>query len=284
MVVGVDGSAGSDAALAWAVRYATARHRRLMAVYGAGDPTASPEWVAMVGAGPALDAGHRVARHAREVVERLAPDLELDVSTFLEDARTALLDQAADASMLVVGTRGFGPVRALLLGSVSTAVAAHAPCPVAVVRASEHETEPDPEDPAGLEGAVVVATDTGPTSFAALDVAFELASVEGRPLHVVHAWSVESELADLEQRAASMHEHERLLSESLAGYQERHPDVTVVRHLPRGDVVHTLVSMSQAARMVVVGSHRRTGVRMLLRSVSRELVERAHCTVVVAHA
>jgi nucleotide-binding universal stress UspA family protein len=276
VVVGVDGSVGSDAALEWAVRYAEARHRRLRIVHGAGDPAVSPELVGMVHAGSALEEGRRVTKHALDVVARLAPELEVDGSTVLEDARTALLDQAANASILAVGTRGLGPIRALLLGSVSTAVALHAKCPVAVVRPSERDTDGE------LEGGVVAATDGGPASTAALDLAFEMASVDGLPLHVVHAWSVESSLADLEQRAAGRHEHERMLAESLAGYQEKHPDVTVVRHLPGDDVVDTLVSMSQDAVAVVVGSRGRTGVKALVSSVSRDVVERAHCTVVVA--
>jgi nucleotide-binding universal stress UspA family protein len=278
VVVGVDGSVGGDVALEWAVRYAAARHRRLTVVYGAGDPAVSPEWVAMVGSGPALHEGHRVTKHALDVVARLAPGVHADASTVLEDARTALLDQAVGASILVVGTRGHGPVRALLLGSVSTAVALHARCPVAVVRPSDRDgtgvvgggTE------GGLEGAVVVATAGRPASAAALDVGFDLASVERRPLHVVHTWSETGQ-------AEGPEDHERLLAETIAGYRERHPDVTVVRHVLRADPLQTLVSMSQDASVVVVGPPGRSGVRALLGSVSREVVERAHCTVVVAH-
>jgi nucleotide-binding universal stress UspA family protein len=274
VVVGVDGSVGGDVALQWAVRYAEARHRRLTVVYGAGDPAVSPEWVAMVGSGPALREGRRVTKHALDEVARLAPGVHADASTVLEDARTALLDQAAGASMLVVGTRGHGPVRALLLGSVSTAVALHARCPVAVVRPSDRDAAGVVGG--GLEGAVVVATAGRPASAAALDVGFDLASVERRPLHVVHTWS---ETEQVEGRD----DHERLLAETLAGYREKHPDVTVVRHVLRGDPLHTLVSMSEDASVVVVGPPGRSGVRALIGSVSREVVERAHCTVVVAH-
>jgi nucleotide-binding universal stress UspA family protein len=47
--------------------------------------------------------------------------------------RPALLDAAHRAQMLVVGARGLGGVRGMMLGSVSHAVLHHAPCPVAVV-------------------------------------------------------------------------------------------------------------------------------------------------------
>ena len=278
VVVGVDGSAGGDAALEWAVRYAVSRRRPLLVVNGAGDPSHSADFIGLAEARRLFqEDARRVTDHALGVARELAPDLDIEVTTPLQDARDALLDRAPHASILVVGTRGRGPVRALLLGSVSTAVAAHASCPVAVVRPAERDTDE-------TRAAVVVGTDGGPASTEVLEFGFELAAMEGRPLQVVHTWSALDTFVDpasYDQRLQRIEEHERILAESLVGYREKYPDVTVTSHMPDGDAAQTLVDMSQDAAVVVTGSRGRTGLKAVLGSVSRDVVERAHSTVVV---
>ena len=279
VVVGVDDSPGGAAALSWAVRYAALRRRPLLIVNGAGDPRDSAELLGPEEARTLLRAAARlVADEALGVARGLAPDLDVEVSTPVCDARDALIDCSATASLTVVGTRGRGPVRSLLMGSVSTAVVAHASSPVAVVR----EVEPDQ-----ARGHVVVGVDAGPSSTELLEYAFELASTESRDLDVVHSWSTHDTFVDwtsYEQRLERMDEHERAFSESMAGYQEKYPDVSVVRHLPEAGPAQTLVALSRTAATVVVGSRGRTGARAVFGSVSREVVEHAHCTVIVVQS
>ena len=280
VVVGVDGSPGSDAALEWAVHHAVIRRLPLLIVNGAGDPSHSAEFVGATDARRLLrTAARRVTDHALGVVRRRAPELDVEVTTPLHDARQALLDLSDRASLVVVGTRGRGPVKALLLGSVSTAVAEHSSCPVAVVRPAERD-ESGPEGPAH----VVVGIDGSAASTPALELAFETASTEGRPLDVVHSWSNNDTFIDrtsYEQRLERLDDHYRLLTEALSGYAEKYPDVPVDRLMPDAGAVQTLVDLSEKASVVVVGSHGKTGVRAVLGSVSRAVVERAHCTVVV---
>jgi nucleotide-binding universal stress UspA family protein len=278
VVVGVDGSPAGEAAVEWAVRYATARRRPLMIVKATGDPGDSVEILGSAEARRVLRTNaRRVTDHTLGVVKRLAPDLEVDVSTPLEDARQALIDFSDRASIIVLGTRGRGPVRSLVLGSVSTAVAAHALCPVAVVRPAEHDT--------GDERAhVVVGVDGSPASTAAVEFAFDLASMEGRELDGVHCWSTNDTFIDpvsYQQRLDHADQHERLLNEAMAGYAEKFPDVVVHRHLPDASPVGGLVERSETAAVVVVGSRGRSGVKTVIGSVSRSVLEHAHCTVVV---
>ena len=95
------------------------------------------------------------------------------------DAATALVAACTPADLLVVGSRGRGPLGGLVLGSVSQACLAHAPCPVVVVR-------PQPEQ-ASSRGRVVVGVDGSSHSRQALRVAADEARLRGAVLAVVHA-------------------------------------------------------------------------------------------------
>jgi nucleotide-binding universal stress UspA family protein len=218
-----------------------------------------------------------VADAALETVHGVAHDLEVHASTPLEDARAALIEASHTASMVAVGTRGRGSVKALLLGSVSTAVAAHASSPVAVVRPGSGRTD-------ATDGHVVVGVDAGPSSTRAVELAFQIASTEGRPLDVVFGWPSVDTYDDwhpYDQHLETPAEHRLALSESVAGFSEKYPDVHVTQLTPELPPVQALVEQSKSASLVVVGTRGLTGVQAVFGSVSREVLERAHCTVLV---
>jgi len=135
IVVGVDGSAEADAALVFAVR--EARLRRLpLRVVCAWEPSASSYAGEAFAATP--DAFVAAEQHAEEVVRAALAriphdDVEVEALSVEGSAANALVAQAADAELLVVGTRGRGATRRLLLGSVSSEIAHDAPCPVTIV-------------------------------------------------------------------------------------------------------------------------------------------------------
>jgi nucleotide-binding universal stress UspA family protein len=276
-VVGVDGTAFSDAALAWAVDYATARHAPLCLVHGAG--SLGGDRIPFKGDARVMlaEASRRVTDHAVSLVRGQAPGLEITVHAPFEDPRQALLD-VEDACMVVVGTRGRGPVASLLLGSVSLAVVSHARAPVTVVRPSRVAQEPG-------AGEVVVGVDVDGSSQAALDLGFEIASMSGRPLVAVHAWPWRHVVHDAvrsAERVEAMVEHERRVGEALSGFAERYPDVPVTSRLSDDGAVETLVKASQRAAHLVVGSRPTGRIPRYVGSVSRSVVEHAHCPVTVA--
>jgi nucleotide-binding universal stress UspA family protein len=136
IVVGVDGSEASRRALTWARDEAMLRSLPLEVVSAWGMPPVPvvPEisaWSAEAVAdmGPATK--EMVEEMLRDVVAER--DLDVEVSVVQGAPAAALLDEAADAELLVVGSRGLGGFRSLLLGSVSQQCAQHAPCPVVIV-------------------------------------------------------------------------------------------------------------------------------------------------------
>jgi nucleotide-binding universal stress UspA family protein len=203
----------------------------------------------------------------------MAPGLVTDVITPVGDARSVLLELAEHASIIVLGTRGHGPVASLLLGSVCIAVASHAPCAVAVVRPRE--------EPAS---GVVVGVSADDSDRSAIEFAAALASASECDLELVHGWhSTERyvEALDHEHHRELKNLHERLLAEATSGLSEKYPDIRVRRQMPDQGPVAALVDRSAEAECVVVGTRCLSGARGLLGSVSRGVIEHAHCTVVV---
>jgi nucleotide-binding universal stress UspA family protein len=121
IVVGVDGSPASKHALHWAADEAIYQGAGLDIIHASGSHAS------MI---PAI-LDDAVAALAQRGVS--PPDVRPVLSE--DDAATALLTAAADAALLVVGSRGHGGFAGLLLGSVSSQCVHHAPCPVVVVPA-----------------------------------------------------------------------------------------------------------------------------------------------------
>jgi nucleotide-binding universal stress UspA family protein len=140
IVVGVDGSEGGAAALEFAAGEAAFRGARLRIVSAWQVPV-----VAAHGGdfGPApldpatLDAfrarAQQVADDAFAALKKLQPSLEGEALAVQGHAADVLLERGADAALIVVGRRGLGGFKSLLLGSVSQQVVQHATCPVVVV-------------------------------------------------------------------------------------------------------------------------------------------------------
>lgn len=135
VVVGVDGSKASDAALEWAAEEARMRGATLRVVHS----WALPSWSYSAYLPPAsFDDVEPAAREDldRQVVQVLGPHPAVPVEQELREGPAAeqILEAAADAVLVVVGSRGRGGFAGLLLGSVSAQVVQHAHCPVTIVR------------------------------------------------------------------------------------------------------------------------------------------------------
>jgi nucleotide-binding universal stress UspA family protein len=136
IVAGTDGSPGSLHALSWAGREARLRRATLEVVVAWTYPTPVFLWPAA----PEMPEVRTLQDEARNVIERALAKVADDLAgvsvehTQVEGfAAEVLLQRAKEADLLVVGSRGLGGFRGLLLGSVSQQCAVHAPCPVVVV-------------------------------------------------------------------------------------------------------------------------------------------------------
>lgn len=277
VVVGVDASAPSDAAVAWAVDQAALGNRPLVLVHATGAPDVADLLGARTEARQERRMrGRRVTDHALELVRRLSPDADVTCLTPAGDAREVLPRLSEQASIVVLGTRGHGPVASLLLGSVSVTVATHAHCSVAVVRPRE---EPS--------GHVVVGVSADGSDDAALLLAAEIASAKGVGLRAIHGWQTSDMYVDPvshHQRLETMDRHGAAMERALAVVVHKFPDLVIDRHMPDAGPVAALVKGSRGADCVVVGSRGRSSTLALIGSVSRAVVEEAHSTVVVARS
>jgi nucleotide-binding universal stress UspA family protein len=283
IVAAVDGSASSQEALTWAVEQAQAENRPITLVHAV--PRSTPILLDPTGANPQegrdlslLSRGHDVLVAAREQVLALTPSVTVDDLCLLEDPRDALIRLSDQATMIVLGSRGRGHMKSLLLGSTAVAVVRHARCPVVVHR---------PTRPSPSRHGIAVGADATEESLPVLEFAYRQASLRGLPLTVVHSfWYFQQPpVTPTPQRPGLTSDllRERLaLAESLAGFAERYPDVTTHIRIDEGMPERHLLRLADSTDMLIVGAHR--GARaeqFMFGSVSVWLVEHAACRVTV---
>jgi nucleotide-binding universal stress UspA family protein len=139
IVVGVDGSKSSRAALSWAYDEAT-HHGASLTVISTWHPPALP-MTPPYGSIPPEGYVSQPKRDALDLLQKLVADLEernppVDVRTAIEEGNPSevLIEQSKEADLIVVGSRGHGGFAGMLLGSVSQHLATHAGCPVVIIR------------------------------------------------------------------------------------------------------------------------------------------------------
>ncbi|TIC81814.1 universal stress protein [Nocardioides sp. GY 10127] len=282
IVVGVDGSTAASDALTWAVGQATLTRRPLCLV-SAWKPVSSV-WLAQAGIDPApIEADVRAATEglvadAAATVAELSSEVEVRTIVRGEDARSLMLDLSHEAAMIVLGSRGLGPVRSLVLGSVSATLARHSSCPVVVLRPRS-----TPLDANGARG-VLVAVDGTERSRPAAEVAFEQAAARGLPLTVLHClpWDRGAAGQPMDPHDPHVADVAAAVSGSVAGLAEKHPDVAVGTVLVGGLPDEAVLKAARGRDLVVVG-HRRAGLvdSVVLGSVSLAVLEHAEGAVMV---
>lgn len=275
IVVGIDGSESADRAVVWAAQTAASRAWTLRIVIAVDPPSHLSDTAEFRAV-----AGSRLV--AAEVLARETVDqAELDVVASAVDGKVVevLMGESVGREAVVLGASGLGESDSGVIGSAAVALCAHGSSPVVVVRGRSIDGLPP------AQGPVVVGVDGSAQGQSAVGVAFDEAAQRNSPLLAVHVWSdvslaqVSGVPRDWESIAAS---EEAVLSESLAGWQEKYPDVEVRKIVAQDRPVRVLSQLSEQASLIVVGHRGRGGFTgMLLGSTSYALIHTADCPVMV---
>ncbi|SDK82615.1 Nucleotide-binding universal stress protein, UspA family [Arthrobacter sp. ov407] len=275
IVVGFNGSAGSNAALAWALERAARDKLPVIIVHAVDDRWMSPdfEYHRVV-----REAGMDLLQQAQASASGQAPDVEVDIELRHGSGGSVLREVSKEAAMIVVGGHDKhwldgGPVtdRALQVVSASQ-------CPVAVI----------PAKPGTGAKGVVVGVDGSEDSLQAVAFAAAEADLGGDELTVVLAFKsparwVEKQLPS-SGLAESMVEEDRIvLAESVAGLGDKYPDLTVHQRLETNtEPAKALINIAAEARLLVIGSRGRGAFsRTVLGSTAHAVLLQVPCPTIV---
>ncbi|MCF0096367.1 universal stress protein [Micromonospora sp. MH99] len=283
VVVGVDGSPSSLVAAEHGARAALLRSRPLLLVHGYLHPLGYGVPLNPYDLGvpaPTEESRKMLEKTAADLVDSW-PGLDVEARQVAGGPGATMVEESRRADLVVVGSRGLGGFTGLLLGSVGAQVAAHAHCPVLVIR-------PD-EQPIDAAAPVLVGVDGSESSRLAVGYGATEAALRDVPLVLVHVSPLDGgrPLPDEvdEAQAAYQAEAVRLLAEASAAVRAEHPDLVVREHPIRAaGAAQGLIEASDTASLLVVGTRGRHGFTgLLLGSVSQAAIQHARCPVLVAH-
>lgn len=284
VTVGVDGSPESRAAARWAAREAALREVPLRLVH-AVDPPLIPVAARMDQTAADRWADEELTEAARDVRGR-HPGLEVSTRRLAGRPAAALAAEAADAALLVLGSRGLGTLTGYLIGSTGLSTLAAVHTPVALVRAG---TDPDGAEPEAYRG-IVVGVDIHQAGDQVLDFAFEEAARRRCPLHAVHSWSLPPAYkyvpyADPDAEREIQQAVAQMFDDAMLPWRHEFPMVPVTATAVRGHAGHELVRAARDADLVVVGRHvRRSPLGAHLGPVAHAVLHHVSAPiVVVAH-
>lgn len=290
VLVGTDGSENAQRAVAWAAREARLRASTLTILTAwTPQPVADASLWAVGDAGTQLlddiraqqiaDANSLVETAARNIRHRY-PDVQVHTFACEGDARRVLVEHSRNASLLVVGSRGRGPIASVLLGSVAFWLTRHAEVPLAVVpRAARHA------DDALHQRGVVAGVSLDPLSSKVVEVAATEAAKRQCDLILAYcAWDGDASRHGWEQVAESELDSfgVNALNQLATDTARRFPQLTIRRRFARGNADHYLAAVSARHEVLVLGRrHATPGDAIGLGSVASAVFHAAASVVLV---
>ncbi len=280
IVVGVDGSERNQAAVAWACHEADEMKKELVLVAG-NDGLPMPLPMPRFSADYTIDYSED---QTRQMLNRVRSRLEADApgrtaTIVVESGKPAdiILGATEKADLVVVGKRGLGAVKRVLVGSTSIAVAGRSRVPVVVV--------PDQWVQASrATSPIVVGVDTESRDEDVLEFAFRRARELSVPLIAVHAWQIPQLYTWSPEDIARWKDlASKDLDAKLKPVADRHAEVEVVRLPQQGNPAMALLDAGEITQLVVLGRH--TGPAhpggFAFASTARGVLHYSTCPVVV---
>jgi nucleotide-binding universal stress UspA family protein len=278
IVAGVDGSTNNQAATGWAVAEG-ARSGQPVELLMVTEQTEirTPGFAKEPKVFNYVDHAYGILDNVAGHVGRAYPDTEISTNVVVDDALGGLVDQSANASMMVVGKRGIGAVERMTLGSVSIALSGRSAAPTVVV--------PDDWNADAHRGqSILVGIDVHQDSDAVLEFAFTRAQELGVAVVAVHVWDTHPAIVpsagDLKTWGSEAHD---AVESAIAPWKSKFPDVNALALAVYARPAEGLLAEAASAQLLVLGRHTRgrSPLGLGLRSVTRALMHVADLPIAV---
>lgn len=279
--VGVDGSWRDTGALEWALQESLLRHEPLQVVHVLEDKLRHARgWEPNA----VDDSSMELLGEVQKFLEESPGSLDHEADLVVGPPARTLTELAADSRMLVVGRRGMGTFKRLLVGSTSEGVVAGATAPVVIV--------PEHWKPGDHTGPVLVAVDDTEDNHAVIEFAIAAAIERGLAVQLIHIWDLPAiyswDAMNVAGMSAEWTENaERHLENVAAEWRQKHPELTLRTDVRRGHTVDGIITAATEsdAQLLVVGTrHHARLTSVLLGSVTRGVLHHADCPLAVVPA
>ncbi len=285
IVVGVDGTGGSEDTLRWAVK-AAERHGRGLILAMAYPTVNLPNQWRSIKTGRMTGAMKRQQRKAEaalsklvESVKEMAPTVDVNSVVHGTDPTALLVDLSATADLVVVGSYSLEGARAVTLSGVTDSVLVHARSSVAIVPKGTDFDRP---------GRVVVGVDESTDTEMTLKWALYEADTAGVELEMLTTWELPSSWGETGSSGLAAEEQteiETALMDMLTKYLDEvgglFPKVKVIKRVECDSALSALQKASKTARLIIIGSRSTGGLgSLLIGSISRLLARQSEAPVI----
>lgn len=232
VVVGIDASHAAVEAATWAIDEAIARHVPMRLVYVADPESTVPQTFYELPMG--IGYSETVLRQAHMAIAESGKEVNVESAIVAGDPAEMLLNESHTAELVCVGSSGIGAMSKMLLGSVATALAAKACCPVAVIRPRDGGRQ-------SSGSSIVVAVRASTQDEDAVVAAMQEARLRGASLLAIGLWDEGLDLLPHEQ-----------LDGLVQAWQQRYPDVRVQPVTSRIDLARFLDNEHAPLALIVI--------------------------------